>query len=149
MITWSCKSFTELTNEELYKILQLRIEVFVVEQDCVYQDCDDKDQHSFHYMGWQGDKLVAYTRLLPPGIGYAGASIGRVVTSPLIRGNKIGRELMERSINKTIELFGKISITIGAQLYLKKFYESLGFIKTSDIYLEDNIEHIKMQLHSY
>jgi len=147
MITWSCKSFIELTNEELYKILQLRIEVFAVEQNCVYQDCDDKDQQSFHYMGWQGDKLVAYTRLMPPGLAYAGASIGRVVTSPLIRGKKIGRELMKRSINKIVELFGQVSVTISAQLYLKNFYESLGFKKTSDIYLEDNIEHIKMQLH--
>ncbi len=146
MIIWSCKSFIELTNEELYKILQLRIEVFVVEQNCVFQDCDDKDQQSYHYMGWQGDKLVAYTRLMPPGIAYANSSIGRVVTSSLVRGNKIGRELMKRSINKMIELFGKVSITIGAQLYLKNFYESFGFIKTGDIYLEDGIEHIKMQL---
>ena len=146
MITWHCKSFIELTNEELYKILQLRMEVFVVEQNSVYQDCDDKDQQSYHYMGYQRDKLVAYTRLIPPGIAYAGSSIGRVVTSPLVRGNKIGRELMKRSIDKTIELFGKVSITIGAQLYLKNFYESLGFIETSDIYLEDGIEHIKMQL---
>ncbi len=146
MITWSCKSFTELTNEELYKVLQLRMEVFVVEQDCVFQDCDDKDQQSYHYMGWQRDKLVAYTRLMPPGIAYANSSIGRVVTSSLVRGNKIGRELMKRSINKMIKLFGKVSITIGAQLYLKNFYESFGFIKTGDIYLEDGIEHIKMQL---
>ncbi len=146
MIIWSCKSFIELTNEELYKILQLRIEVFVVEQNCVFQDCDDKDQQSYHYMGWQGDKLVAYTRLMPPGIAYANSSIGRVVTSSLVRGNKIGRELMKRSINKMIKLFGKVSITIGAQLYLKNFYESFGFIKTGDIYLEDGIEHIKMQL---
>jgi ElaA protein len=149
MITWSCKSFTELTNEELYKILQLRMAVFVVEQNCVYQDCDDKDQQSYHYMGWKKNKLVAYSRLLPPGIAYANPSIGRVVTSPLVRGNKIGRELMKRSINKTIELFGKVSITIGAQLYLKDFYESFGFIKTGDIYLEDGIEHIKMQLNYY
>ena len=146
MITWRCKSFTELTNDELYKILQLRIEVFVLEQNSVYQDCDNKDQQSYHYMGWQKDKLVAYSRLLPPGIAFAGSSIGRVVTSPLVRGKKIGRELMKRSIDKTIELFGKVSITIGAQLYLKNFYESLGFIETSDIYLEDGIEHIKMQL---
>jgi ElaA protein len=122
------------------------MEVFVVEQDCVFQDCDDKDQQSYHYMGWQRDKLVAYTRLMPPGIAYANSSIGRVVTSSLVRGNKIGRELMKRSINKMIKLFGKVSITIGAQLYLKNFYESFGFIKTGDIYLEDGIEHIKMQL---
>jgi ElaA protein len=149
MITWSCKSFIELTNEELYKILQLRMGVFVVEQNSVYQDCDDKDQHSYHYMGWEKDKLVAYTRLMPPGIAYSSSSIGRVITSPLVRGKNIGRDLMKGSINKMIELFGKVSITIGAQLYLKNFYESFGFIKTGDIYLEDGIEHIKMQLNYY
>ncbi len=149
MIVWRCKSFTELTNVELYQILQLRMEVFLVEQDCIYQDCDDKDQRSYHYMGWQKEKLVAYTRLLPPGVAYANSSIGRVVTSPLVRGNKIGRELMKRSIDKTIELFGKVPITIGAQLYLKNFYESLGFNEISEIYVEDGIEHIKMQLNQY
>ncbi|MEO6328838.1 MAG: GNAT family N-acetyltransferase [Ginsengibacter sp.] len=146
MITWSCKSFTELTNEELYKILQLRNEVFVVEQNCPYQDCDNKDQHCFHLMGWNEDTLVAYSRLLPPGIAFKEPSIGRVVTSPSVRRNKIGRELMTRSIMQIRDLFGKLSISIGAQLYLKNFYESLGFIKTSDTYLEDGIEHIEMLL---
>ena len=144
MIAWSCKSFIELTNEELYKILQLRMEVFVVEQNSVYQDCDDKDQHSHHFMGWQHNKLVAYTRLIPSGVIYEELSIGRVVTSPLIRGTKVGRELIIRSIEKLYELFGKNPIKIGAQLYLKHFYESLGFIKSSNVYLEDGIEHIKM-----
>ena len=146
MITWSCKSFTELTNEELYKILQLRNAVFVVEQDCAYQDCDDKDQHCFHVMGWQQDALVAYCRLIPPGIAYKEPSIGRVVTASMVRGKNIGRELMELSVKSIPELFGVHSVTIGAQLYLKNFYASLGFIKTGDVYLEDGIEHIKMCL---
>ena len=143
-IIWFCKAFNSLTPVELYSILQLRNEVFVVEQNCVYQDCDDKDRQSHHFMGWQQNKLVAYTRLLPPGIAFEEISIGRVVTSPSIRGNKIGRELMIRSIEKLHELFGKSKIKIGAQLYLKSFYESLGFTKCSDVYLEDDIEHIKM-----
>ena len=143
-ITWSCKAFNSLSPVELYSILQLRNEVFVVEQNCVYQDCDDKDQNSYHFMGWQQNKLVAYTRLIPSGIAFEEISIGRVVTSPSVRGNKIGKELMLRSIEKLYELFGKSKIKIGAQLYLKSFYESLGFIKNSDVYLEDGIEHIKM-----
>jgi ElaA protein len=146
MITWSCKNFAKLTNEELYKILKLRNEVFIVEQNCVYQECDDKDQYSFHLMGFQKDVLVAYTRLLPPGISYKQASIGRVVTSLLIRGSGIGKELMILSIEHVYRLFGENSISISAQLYLKSFYESFGFIKTSDTYLEDGIEHIKMLL---
>jgi Predicted acyltransferase len=143
-ITWSCKTFNDLTPGELYSILQLRNEVFIVEQDCVYQDCDGKDQQSHHFMGWQQDKLVAYTRLLPAGIAYVEISIGRVVTSPSIRGNGIGKELMIRSIDKIHELFGQNPIKIGAQLYLKNFYESLGFNQISDVYLEDGIEHIHM-----
>jgi ElaA protein len=145
-ITWSCKSFDTLTPAELYSILQLRNEVFVVEQNCVYQDCDDKDLPSHHFMGWLQNKLVAYTRLIPAEITYHEISIGRVVTSPSVRGNKIGKELMQRSIEKLYELFGKSPIMIGAQLYLESFYESLGFVKCSDVYLEDGIEHIKMIL---
>jgi ElaA protein len=117
-----------------------------VEQNCVYADCDNKDQGSYHFMGWNQGKLVAYTRLLPPGLAFDESSIGRVVTSPTVRGTGAGRELMERSIQKIHDLFGKSSIKIGAQLYLKKFYESLGFIQCSPIYLEDGIEHIKMIL---
>lgn len=143
-ITWYCKAFNDLTTAELYSILQLRNEVFVVEQNCPYQDCDDKDQKSHHFMGWNKNKLVAYTRLIPAGVAYKEMSIGRVVTSPLIRGTKTGRQLMLRSIDKIHELYGNFPIEIGAQLYLKLFYESLGFIQCSDLYLEDGIEHIKM-----
>jgi ElaA protein len=145
-ITWSCKRFSDLTNEELYIILQLRNAVFVVEQNCPYQDCDDKDQHCYHLMGWQQAILVAYCRLIPPGIAVKEASIGRVVTASIVRGKNIGKELMMHSIKYIYELFDEHSVTIGAQLYLKNFYESFGFIKTGDIYLEDGIEHIKMHL---
>lgn len=143
-INWSCKAFNALTPDELYSILQLRNEVFVVEQNCVYQDCDDKDQQSFHLCGWQDNNLVAYSRLMPAGLAYKDVSIGRVVTSPSIRHNKIGKALMEMAMKNLYELFGKTSITIGAQLYLKHFYESLGFTQSSDVYLEDGIGHIKM-----
>jgi ElaA protein len=144
IIKWECKPFNTLTPDELYSILKLRIEVFVIEQNCVFQDCDDKDQESYHYMGWQKNKLVAYTRLMPAGLAYEEISIGRVVTSPIVRHSHIGKELMSNSIEKLHELFGKLPIRIGAQLYLKRFYESFGFIQSSKIYLEDGIKHIKM-----
>jgi ElaA protein len=111
----------------LYEILQLRNEVFVVEQNCVFQDADDKDQNSYHLMGFSDSKLVAYTRLVPPGEIYEQPSIGRVVSSPSVRGSGVGRELMIESIAAVYKLFGIQPIKIGAQLYLKKFYESLGF----------------------
>jgi ElaA protein len=144
MIHWICKKFEELLPSELYSILQLRNEVFVVEQTCIYQDADNKDQASYHFMGWKSDQLVAYTRILPPGLVYPQASIGRVVTSPSSRARGLGKELMERSIRMVDELFGKAPIRIGAQLYLQKFYNSLGFQQTSEVYLEDGIEHIQM-----
>jgi len=144
MLQWTCKKFEALTPYELYACLRLRSEVFVVEQTCVFLDMDNHDQQCHHLMGMQGNQLVAYTRLVPPGIIYTEASIGRVVSSPLVRGSGAGRQLMQGSIEKVYELFGKGVIKIGAQLYLKKFYESFGFVQTGDMYLEDGIEHIYM-----
>jgi ElaA protein len=143
-VQWLLKKFEELTPYQLYAILQLRNEVFVVEQNCVFQDTDDKDQQSMHFMGFLNNKLVAYTRLVPPGVAYEEVSIGRVVTSPSVRRSGIGKELMQRSIDTVYRLFGEVPIKIGAQLYLKKFYESLGFKQVSEVYLEDGIEHIYM-----
>jgi ElaA protein len=143
-IQWVLKKFEDLSPYQLYSILQLRNEVFVVEQDCVFQDADDKDQNSYHLMGFNGKKLVAYTRLVPAGEIYQQPSIGRVVTSPSVRGKGIGKELMIESISTVEKLFGRHPIKIGAQLYLKKFYNALGFEQVSDIYLEDGIEHIYM-----
>ncbi len=145
-LTWTCKPFDELTTRELYALLQLRSEVFVVEQNCVFQDMDDKDQYSWHLMGWHNNLLAAYTRLVPAGISFQEVSIGRVVTSPKMRKSGAGRTLMNKSIETTHRIFGKQAIRIGAQLYLKKFYESFGFQQSSDIYLEDGIEHIEMLL---
>ena len=148
-MTWVLKSFKQLTLEELYAILQLRAEVFIVEQNCPYQDLDNKDQKSFHLVGWDDNLLAAYTRILPAGVSFEEASIGRVVTSPKARGKGTGRELMEESIKKLYDLFGEVSIRIGAQLYLKSFYVSLGFKPAGDVYLEDGIEHIEMLKHPF
>lgn len=142
---WECKPFKELTLMELYSILRLRIEVFVVEQNCVFQDLDNKDQKCHHIMGWDGDQLVASCRLVPKSVSYPDyPSIGRVVSSPAYRGKGAGKELMEYAIDQSMHLFGNTDIKIGAQLYLKKFYESLGFVQTSDVYDEDGIDHIEM-----
>ena len=145
-ITWYHKHFKNLTTTELYQILQLRNEVFIVEQNCPFQDLDDKDFKSYHLMGFDTDsqKVIAYTRIVPAGVSYEEASIGRVVTSPLARGNGIGKQLMKKSIELMEELYGGISIKIGAQLYLKKYYESFDFEQIEEVYLEDGIEHILM-----
>lgn len=143
-ISWMLKEFGELTPYELYAIVQLRNEVFVVEQNCVFQDADDKDQESYHLMGFQHNNLVAYTRIVPAGVSYKEVSIGRVVTSPSVRRGGAGKLLMQKSIDTAYSLFGNVPIKIGAQFYLKKFYESLGFQQISDIYLEDGIDHIYM-----
>jgi ElaA protein len=146
MITWQRKSFEELANTELYKILQLRNQVFVVEQNSVYQDCDDKDLESHHLAAWKDDVIVAYSRLLPPGTPYAGAaSFGRVVTASSVRGQQLGRLLISKSLEHLHLLFGHVPVIIGAQLYLKKFYESFSFRQCSAIYVEDGIQHITME----
>jgi len=148
-MNWVLKKFEELTPHELYAIMQLRNEVFVLEQNCVYQDADNKDEQSYHFMGWSDNKkLLAYTRLLPPGTAYKESSIGRVVTSPSARGRGLGKLLMEKSIEHILKLYGNNPIRIGAQLYLLKFYAAFGFEQTSEIYLEDNIEHVEMLLQS-
>ncbi|RYY52967.1 MAG: GNAT family N-acetyltransferase [Chitinophagaceae bacterium] len=143
-VNWTIKRFDELTPFELYDLLRLRSEVFVVEQDCVFLDMDDKDQLCTHLMGWKNGRLIAYTRLVPAGISYDEPSIGRVVSSPAERGTGIGRLLMEESIRQVHLLFGPQPVRIGAQLYLKKFYESFGFGQVSEIYDEDGIDHILM-----
>lgn len=141
---WFLKKFGDLTPHELYAVLQLRNEVFAVEQNCVYPDMDNKDQDSFHLMCIRDEKLIAYTRLLPPGLAYAEPSIGRVVTSPSVRREGLGRVLMQRSIEALYGIFGKQPVRIGAQCYLVSFYQSFGFTEAGEVYLEDGIEHIQM-----
>lgn len=146
-VIWTCKKFEELTPAELYAILKLRSEVFVVEQNCVYLDADGKDAGSYHFCGWLNNELlVAYTRLMPPGSSYKDASIGRVVTAAAHRKEGYGKILMQRSIKKCFDLFDTPSITIGAQQYLTQFYQDLGFKQVGEPYLEDGIPHIKMTL---
>jgi ElaA protein len=145
-VNWILKRFEDLNSTELYAILRLRNEVFVLEQNCVYMDTDNIDQRSWHFCGWNDDKLLAYTRIIPAGICYEDPSIGRVVVSSAHRKEGLGRELMTRSIEQTFGLFGHSSISIGAQVYLEQFYTSLGFESYGDRYLEDGIPHIKMQL---
>ena len=143
-LSWKYKTFNDLTPQELYSILKLRSEVFVVEQNCVYLDMDNKDEQSFHLCGWNENDLVAYARILPPGLAFEEASIGRVVTNPLYRKSGSGKILMHHAIEKTLGQFGVTSIKIGAQLYLLSFYTSLGFKISGPEYLEDGIPHIEM-----
>ncbi len=143
-LKWKFNYYNELSIDELYAILQLRSEVFVVEQNCIYQDADSKDSTSFHLSGWDGGTLVAYCRILPPGASYKEASIGRVVSSPHYRNKGYGKQLMKEAIIHTLTQFNCKTIKISAQLYLQKFYEQLGFLQISESYLEDNIPHIEM-----
>ncbi len=145
-LNWILKNFNELSAAELYAIMQLRNEVFVLEQNCVYQDADSKDALSKHLCVWHGEILAAYTRILPQGISYNEASIGRVVTSPKYRKIGLGIQLMTESIRLTFSEFACTQIKIGAQAYLYKFYSSFGFSQTSEEYLEDGIPHIEMIL---
>jgi ElaA protein len=146
MLHSACLPFAQLSPFELYDILALRQEVFIVEQNCPYQDCDGKDQQGWHLLGRDAEgRLVCYTRLLPPGVSYPGyASIGRVVSSPSVRGSGIGKELMRKSLEMCLHIFENQAIKIGAQSYLLRFYESLGFHSTGEEYLEDGIPHTKM-----
>jgi len=144
-LRWVTKTFAELTVDELYAILRLRSEVFVVEQNCIFLDLDNNDQKAFHTIGFIGEEVVATTRLFDKDIMYDGyQSIGRVVGSPRHRGLGIGKALMQYSIQECERLFGKGPIKIGAQLYLKKFYNEQGFEQSGDVYLEDDIDHIPM-----
>lgn len=138
------KSFSELTTTELYKILQLRSEVFVVEQDCVYQDLDFKDQKSLHVFGFKNDNIIAYTRIFKPGDYFDNASIGRVVVTDTERKFGYGHDVIKASINAIKTHFNVDEITISAQKYLKYFYESHNFIQVGEEYLEDGIPHIRM-----
>jgi ElaA protein len=144
-IKWKIKRFKELSADELYSLLQLRSLVFVVEQNCVYQDIDGKDQKALHLLGEFENEIVAYARLFNAGDYFENASIGRVIVHPDFRDRKWGHELMNNAISGIENHFNQIQITISAQLYLKKFYETNGFVQTSEMYLEDDIPHIEMK----
>ncbi|MRI01118.1 GNAT family N-acetyltransferase [Kriegella sp. EG-1] len=138
------KTFKELTKQELYEILQLRSEVFVVEQDCVYQDIDGKDQQAMHVFAKKNGRFAAYTRIFKPGDYFSEASIGRVVVKKSERKFGYGQIIMKTSIKAIQNFFEEKEIHISAQLYLKEFYESLGFNQVGEVYLEDGIPHIAM-----
>lgn len=144
-IQWKIKPFEALTVDELYDLLKLRSEIFVVEQNCVYLDLDGKDKIALHLYGEFEGKIVAHARIFKAGISFDNASIGRVVVDANYRDRKWGHDLMREAITGVLFHFGESKITIGAQLYLKKFYESHGFVQTSEMYLEDDIPHIEMK----
>ena len=143
-LQFKLKRFNELSVTQLYQILQLRSEVFVVEQNCVYQDIDGKDEKALHLLGEVEGKIVAYSRLFKAKDYFENASIGRVVIAAQFRAQKWGHDLMQNSISAVQSSFGMQPITISAQLYLKQFYESQGFEQVSETYLEDGIPHIEM-----
>ncbi|MEO5968044.1 MAG: GNAT family N-acetyltransferase [Ferruginibacter sp.] len=143
---WLLQSFNELSSLELYKILEARNAVFVVEQYCNYLDTDGKDLKSYHLTCIINNEVAAYCRILPPGISYTETSIGRVLTTPKYRGQGLGIELMKLSILHAFEKFPGHNIRLGAQLYLKQFYNDLGFTEEGEEFLEDNIPHIEMTL---
>lgn len=146
MISFQTKTFNELTTTELYQLLKLREDVFIIEQNCVYQDLDTKDYQSLHVLGTHNNILVAYTRLLPVGTSYKSEpSIGRVLTHIEYRKLGYGKLLMEYSIKQLQLRFKATVILISAQLYLKKFYQELGFVAEGETYMEDNIPHVAMR----
>jgi len=144
-LKWKIRRFEALSATELYDLLQLRSEVFVVEQNCVYQDIDGKDGKALHLIGEDSGQTVAYARLFKPNDYFDETSIGRVVVKSSYREKKLGHILMREAIMAIKSEFGETKITISAQLYLKKFYESHGFTQTSETYLEDDIPHIQMK----
>ncbi len=140
------KHFQNLSTEELYDVLQLRAAIFVVEQNCAYNDLDDKDRNGLHLLGYENNKLIAYARILPQGISYKEASIGRVVVDKKLRGKSVGKELMLKAIELTYNSFNTDKIIISGQQYLEKFYNDLGFVTEGEPYMEDFIPHLKMSL---
>ncbi|MEJ2583591.1 MAG: GNAT family N-acetyltransferase [Robiginitalea sp.] len=140
------KTFQELDIEELYKLLQLRSDIFVVEQDCVFLDPDDKDQSALHVLGWKGRELVAYARIFGPGEYFEQASIGRVAVKKSFRGRGYGVQIMQESIKAVKGHFGTTDIALSAQKYLEQFYRDLGFSTEGKEYMEDGIPHVRMVL---
>jgi ElaA protein len=139
-VIWHERAFDELTRDELYAILALRARVFVVEQNCVYQDVDGLDPRCRHLWAHDGGDIVAYLRLIPAGVTYAEAAIGRVIVAQRMRGTGLGKELMRRGLAAA----GAVPVRLGAQAHLEKFYTDLGFRRVSDVYDEDGIPHIQM-----
>jgi len=143
-ISWQCSAFAELSNEQLYALLRLRQEVFVLEQNCLYQDLDGNDQLALHIQGYRSGKLVAYSRILCPNTRFKEPSIGRVIVSSCERASGLGYQLMQESLAACRDLYPSQSIRISAQVHLKSFYAKLGFEVSSEVYDEDGIAHAEM-----
>lgn len=148
-VRWTCSPFAALSSAELYELLQLRTEVFVVEQNCVFQDMDGADHQAVHLLGRQmsggsGDTLVAYARLFPAGVKYEEASIGRVITRRCARGTGLGHALIREAMAALVARWGVQPIRIGAQARLKAYYAQHGFVDVGKPYVEDGIDHIEM-----
>ena len=144
-LSWTIKPFDELTLTELYTLLRLRVEVFVVEQNCPFQDIDGMDDRAYHLLGsTETGELAAYARLFDAGISYEQVAIGRVAVGLAHRRLGLGQELMQQAVAQCEVLFGAQAIKVGAQLYLKRFYEGFGFVQCGEGYLEDGIPHIPM-----
>lgn len=143
-IDWHFAPFAGLTARQVHDLYRLRVEVFVVEQNCVFQDIDGADPDCWHLLGYSGEDLLAYCRLVPPGVKFAEPSIGRVITAPSVRRTGLGRVLMREAMTRARELWPGQAIRIGAQSRLEKFYNEFGFAKASEPYDEDGIMHIEM-----
>jgi ElaA protein len=141
---WQTLTFNQMQPEELYAALRLRLEVFVIEQKCIYPDLDGLDLLARHMLCQDGDQLVAYQRLLPPGVSYPESSLGRIVVHPRMRGLQLGRELVQHGIKHNLAHWPQSDICISAQAHLQDFYASLGFIARGEEYLEDGIPHRQM-----
>ncbi|WP_374055885.1 GNAT family N-acetyltransferase [Rossellomorea sp. FM04394] len=145
-MNWKLKSFNELSTHELYGILQVRTQVFVVEQHCPYMEVDGKDLHAYHLYKEENGEVVAYARLLPPGVSYKEPSIGRVLVKEDYRGKGLASELVKRGLDFIHDELGERTVKIQAQEYLREFYGSYGFRAITETYLDDGIPHIDMIL---
>ncbi|KIL48693.1 GNAT family N-acetyltransferase [Jeotgalibacillus campisalis] len=143
---WTLHTFEELTVQQLYEILMARNAIFVVEQECAYQEIDGHDPKSAHLTLKDGEELVAYARLLPAGVKYPSPSIGRIIVNPAYRGSGQGRKLLEKSLDIMVNDWGAEEIKLQAQVYLRDFYHSFGFEETSAEYLDDGIPHVDMRM---
>jgi ElaA protein len=145
-VKWQWCRFGELSAEQLYAVLAARVAIFVVEQNCPYQDLDGLDQEAEHLIAWSGNELAGYLRVLAPGTRFADPSIGRIITTKAFRGSGLGRELVAKGIERARSTYPGRALRISAQQYLEKFYGGFGFATVSEPYLEDNIPHVEMLL---
>ncbi len=150
MLTWHCKTFQKLNTDQLYAIVKARQDVFIIEQQCIYPDLDQLDQHCLHLFAEIDDDLegaiAAYLRIIPPALLHPQASFGRVLTTPDMRGQGLGRQLLTKAIEKVAEFHSQQAIKISSQIYLQDFYQSFGFENISGVYDDDGIDHIDMLL---